>query len=246
MNALQMVNELVSRTSNKEVSSFGGVGSDSAIALRKINLAQQMICTAYPFSWMQKTTPGTITAVAGTAVYSLASDVAHLIVAKHTYNGGGWIKVIDRQTLEQYRPRRTDTAQRNIPTHMTGAGAVLSGTAYLQQAEIWPIPDANFDAQTITYYYTFVPTDLANTTDVSIVPLDYHWLVLDMAETLWRTGAVRVGGDQNQIDLFSIADARAKAGLAKLISRESQLGAQNMSWEPDSPVIDNGGNVMFW
>jgi hypothetical protein len=239
LTALQMVNELLSRFGLKEVSSFGTTGSDSAVALRKLNMAQQMISTAHPFAWAEKTTPGTITAVNGTSTYALASDVAHVIAAKHEYNGGAPVYVVDRRTLEEYRSKRSDSSQRNVPTHMTtkGVSQASASSVPLLQVELWPVPDANFNGQSISYFYTFILSDLANTTDISLIPGDYHWLVIDLAETLWRTGPIRVGGDQNQIDLFSIANGRFQQGLKKLISRDSAIGAQTMTWGLDEPGL---------
>jgi len=240
LTALQMVNELLSRFGLKEVSSFtGGVGLDSTIALRKLNIAQQMISTAHPFSWAQKTSPGQITAVAGTSTYTLAADVAHLIAGKHHYGEGGFIEVVDRETLERYRPKRSDSSQRNIPTHMTtlGVSQASVSSSPLIQVELWPVPDANFNGQIIYYHYTYILSDLSGVNDISLVPGDYHWLLIDLAETLWRTGPLRVGGDQNQVDLFSIADTRFQKGLAKLISRESLIGAKEFTWVQDQPGI---------
>lgn len=237
MNALAMVNELLSRFGLKEVGTFGGTGTDSNIALRKLNLAIQQICTSHPFSWLEKTTPGTITAVQGTSSYTLASDVAYLLTAKHTYNGGGWIDVVSRETLEMYRPKRSDTGQQNIPQFMTTGGKTLSGSDWIWNVEIWPPPDALFAGQVVSYYYTYIPSDLSATSDVSIIPPDFHWLPIDFAEILYRVGPIRVGGEQNQVDLFSIASNRAKQGLAKLISRESSIGAKTITWETGSPVI---------
>lgn len=240
MTALQQVNELLSRFAEKEVSSFGGVGTASYTALRKLNLAQKMIVTAYPWTWAEKTSPGQLTAVAGTSTYQLASDVAHLIAAKHNYGSGDFIRIVGRKTLEQLRPDRADSSQRNIPKWMTTLGSYQSAvsSAPQLQVELWPVPDTNFDAQIIYYYYTIIPTDLANTTDVSIIPGDFDWLAIDLAETLYRTGIMRkADADGSQINLFQIADARFKDGLAKLIARESAAGASEVTWEPEQPNI---------
>jgi hypothetical protein len=238
--ALELVNELLSRFGLKEVTALGQT-SDAILALRKLNIAQQIVSTKHPFVWAEKNTPGTLTAVAGTNIYSLASDVAHLIVAKHTYEGGGDIKVIDRATLEKYRADRTQTADRGTPRFICIAG-VLQATAAdtpLLRAELWPVPDANFAGQSISYYYTFKLAALTGATDISLIPGDFHWLLLEIAESLYRRGPIRVGGDgaQSQIDLFTIAENKAAQGMKDIISRDSALSTSEMSWEPEDPNI---------
>lgn len=238
--ALQMVNELLSRMGLAEVSAMGET-ADATTALRKLNIAQQMISTEHPFIWAQKNTPGTITAVDGTSIYSLASDVAHLLVAKHTYNGGGWIKCVDRATLEMNRSDRSQSTDRNTPRYMTPAGvlqALASDTPVLR-AELWPVPNSSFAGQLISYYYTFKLADLSAATDISLIPGDFHWLILEFAETLYRRGPIRTGGDgaQSQIDLYSIASDNAKNGMRKLISRDSALTGGEMSWEQNTPDL---------
>lgn len=238
--ALQMVNELLSRMGLAEVSAMGET-ADAITALRKLNIAQQMISTEHPFVWAQKNAPGSITAVDGIDIYTLASDVAHLLAAKHTYGGGGWIKCVDRATLEMNRSDRTQASDRNTPRYMTAAGvlqASASDTPVLR-AELWPIPNAAFAGQIISYYYTFKLADLAAATDVSLVPGDFHWLILEAAETLYRRGPIRTGGDgaQSQIDLYTIASENVKQGLRKLISRDSALTGGEMSWEQNAPDL---------
>lgn len=238
--ALQMVNELLSRFNLKEVATLGQT-AESTTALRKLNLIQQIISTAHPFVWAEKNTPGTLAAVDGTNIYALATDVAHLIVAKHTYQGGGSIKVIDRATLEKYRADRSQSTDRNTPKFMTTAGvlqASASNTPALR-AEFWPVPGADFDGESITYFYTFKLADLAADTDISLIPGDFHWLLIEGAETLYRRGPIRVGGDgaQSQIDLYTIADNKFREGLARLISRDSAVGSSEMAWENEDPEI---------
>jgi len=232
LTALQMVNELLSRFGDERgVSNFSE--PKGATALRKINIAINKIATHYPWSWLAKTTPGEITAVEGTSIYNLAADVGFLIAAKHHYGSGGVIDVVDRATLERYRPDRADSTQRNVPTHMTTAGRTQSGSDWLWRAEVWPVPDANFAAQTIYYYYTYIPSDLSGTTDVSVIPSDYHHIAVDIAELLMRRGPVRVGGDQTQIDLYAAIDGEIKRTLASLVSRESSFGAKEQAWDID-------------
>jgi hypothetical protein len=234
--ALQLVNEALSRFGLKEVTTMGQT-ADATLMLRKINLAQQMIATAHPFVWALKNDPGQITAVAGTANYNLATDVAHMVAAKHVYQGGDPIKVIDRATLEQYRSDRSQSADRTTPRFLAPSGvyqATVSDTPQLR-VEMWPVPDSNFAGQIIYYYYTFKLTDLSGATDISLIPGDFHWLIVEVAETLYRRGPIRTGGDglQSQIDLFAIADKKAKEGMARLISRDSAVSGSEFAWEAD-------------
>lgn len=237
MNALTMVNELLSRFGIPEVTSFGSTGSDSVIALRKINLALQKIYTTHPFKFLHKTSVGSISSVAGTSTYSLASDVKQLLIGKHAYQNGGWLHVVDRQTLETYVPKRSDTSQRNVPTHMILFGKTQSGSNWLWQVELWPVPDSNFGGQTISYYYTIVPSDLSATTDVPILPDGFHWLAIDMAEMLFRRGPLRIGGDQNQIDLYQAVSNDVEKGLAELIRQDSISGMDEATFEVDRGAI---------
>lgn len=233
MNALQLVNELLSRFSLSEVGSFsGGTGSDQNIALRKVNLAIQQICSAHNFKWLHKTSVGSITTAAGTSTYSLASDVNQVVAAKHEYQDGGVIQVVDRATLELYRPDRADSSQRNIPTHMATFGKTQSGTDWLWQVEVWPVPDANFSTGPIYYFYTITPADLSATTDVPIVPTQFHWVIVECAEMLWRRGPLRVGGDERQIDLYQAADAAFRRGMEQLIALDVVSGTEEAHWEP--------------
>lgn len=237
MNALSLVNELLSRFALKEVSVFGATGSDSNIALRKINLALQKIYTKHPFKFLHKTSTGSIATVAGTSTYSLASDVKQLLIGKHTYQNGGWIHVVDRQILETYVPKRSDSSQRNVPTHMCLFGKTQSGSNWLWQVELWPIPDSNFGGETISYYYTIIPADLSATTDVPVLPVDFHWLAVDLAEILMRRGPLRVGGDENQINLYQAALIETERGVAELIRQDSVSGMDEGSWEEDRSAI---------
>lgn len=241
MNALQQVNELLSRFNEKEVASFGAVGTASYTALRKLNMAQKMIITKYPWTWAEKTSPGQLTAVAGTSTYQLASDVAHLLIAKHNYGEGDFIRIIDRKSLEQLRPDRSNSGDRNTPKWMTTLGSYQSAVSAAPQlqVELWPVPDTNFDSQIIYYYYTVIPTDLSNPTDISIIPGDFDWLAIDLAEMLYRTGRMRAQDADmgSEINLFQIANQRFQDGLAQLIARESAAGASEMTWEPEQPSI---------
>lgn len=232
--ALQLVNELLSRFSKAEVAALGG-SAEATLALRKINLAQQMISTYHPFVWAMKNSPGQLTAVAGTEFYNLASDVAHVIAAKHQYGGGAPIKVIDRGTLEQYRADRSQSGDRTTPRFMAPAGVYQASVSDTPQyrMELWPVPDTNFASQVIYYYYTFKLADLSAATDISLIPGDFHWLIIEMADTLYRRGTIRASGGavQNEIDLFRVADDVAKRGLAKLVSRDSAVSGSEFAWE---------------
>ena len=237
MNALSMVNELLSRFNLKEVSVFGGVGTDSNIALRKINLSLQKIYARHPFKFLHKTSAGSITAVNGTASYPLAGDVKQLLIGKHTYQNGGWLHVADRQVLESYVPKRSDSSQRNTPTHMILFGKTQSGTSWLWQVELWPVPDSNFNGQVINYYYTIVPSDLSATTDVPILPEDFHSVAIDGAEILMRRGPLRVGGDENQINLYQAVVNDYEKGILELIRQDSISGMDEGSWEDNRGAI---------
>ena len=238
MNAVTLVNELLSRFGLKEISSFGGAtGSDQIVALRKVNLAIQMICGRHPFQWLHKTSTGSITAVAGTATYSLNSDVKQLLAAKHTYGNGVWLKVMDRQTIEIVKPDRSDSGDRSTPTHIILFGKTASGSSWLWQVELHPVPDTNFDAQVISYYYTIVPTDLSATTDVPIIPDDFHWLIVDQAELLWRRGPLRVGGEQSQVDLYLAAQESVLEGMRQIISQDNVVGHGEAIWGTNEPSL---------
>ena len=231
MNAIQMVNELLSRFALDEVGSFGGTGSDSLKALRKLNLALRQIHSEHPFKWLHKNSVGTITAVNGTATYTLASDVKQLLIGKHTYQNGGWLHVVDRQTLETYVPKRSDSSQRNTPAFMIPFGRTQSGSNWLWQVELYPVPDSNFSGQMVDYYYLFTPSDLSQATDVPIMPEDFHYVAVDYAERLWRRGPLRVGGDQSQLDLYTAIDRECNKGLNRLIASDSVGGMSEASWE---------------
>lgn len=233
MNALQLVNELLSRFSLSEVSSFGDTGSDSAIALRKINLSIQQICGFHDFKWLHKTSVGSITTAAGTSTYTLDSDVNKLIAAKHEYQDGGGIQVVDRSVLELYRPDRADSSRRNIPTHIALFGKMHIGTDWLWQVELWPVPDSNFGAGPVYCYYSILPTDLVLTTDVPIIPMPFSWVILEGAELLWRRGPLRVGGDERQIDFYTAADLNFKRGIEQLIAQDVMTGTEEAHWEPE-------------
>lgn len=238
MNALELVNECLSRFGSREVASLG-LTNEATLMLRKINLAIKEICTSHPFNWAEKNSPGELTAVDGTSVYTLATDVAHVLALKHVYQGGDWLKPENRATFEQQKADRSQSADRSTPRLFTTAG-VLQASASDTPAirlEMWPVPDANFDAQIMYYYYTFIPTDLSAATDIPIIPLDFHWLIVEKVETIYRRGPIRVGGDglPSQIDLFAIAERKFKEGLARLISRDSAVSGSDFSWQDQNP-----------
>lgn len=234
MNALQLVNECLSRFGQKEVSTIGQT-AESTLMLRKVNLAINEIVTAHPFIWGQKNDPGQLTAVAGTSTYTLATDVAHVLSIKHVYGGGGWLKPENRITFEQRSPDRSQTADRSTPQLFTSAGVLQAAASDTpaQRIEVWPVPDTNFNGQIMYYYYTFVPTDLSAATDIPIIPTDFHWLIVEKVETLYRRGPIRVGGEglPSQIDLFVIAERKYKEGLGRLISRDSAVSGSELTWQ---------------
>lgn len=238
MNTLQLINECLSRFGEKEVAALGET-AEATLMLRKVNLAIQEICVAHPFVWMEKNSPGELTAVAGTSVYTLATDVAHVLAMKHVYQGGDWLKPENRATFEQQKADRTQSADRTTPRLFTSAGvlqASASDTPALR-VETWPVCGADFDGEIIYYYYTKTPTDLSAATDIPLIPLDYHWLIVEKVETLYRRGPIRVGGDglPSQIDLFAIAERKVKEGMARLISRDSAVVGSDFSWQEQNP-----------
>ena len=235
MNALQLVNELLSRFGLTEVTSFSGtVGADSTVALRKLNIAQQMICTKHPFSWLEYSETGSFASAEGTSTYTLTSPttaISRFLVANHQYNGGGVIEVVDRITLEQYRPSRSDTTDRGVPRLLATKGKTFSGSTWDWNVELFPIPDSAFGGQTIYYFFLREGSDMSATTDIPIIPIDFHPLLLDQAELLYRTGAVRVGGDQNQVDLFSAVASRVAEGLRGLKAADGSWGSKTQMWD---------------
>lgn len=240
MNALQLVNEVLSRFGEKEVTAFSDT-EEAQLILRKVNLAIYEITTAHPFLWAQNQDPRLIPAIEGQSTYRLFTDVAHVLIIKHQYNGGGVIKPIDRATLEEYRSDRSQTTDYGTPKYFTTSGVYqeTSDALVMPRIEVWPLPDSNFANQYMYYYYTRTPTELSYVTDVPFIPLDYHWLIVEKAESLYRRGPIRVGGDglQSQIDLFSIAEAKYEKGLANLISRDSALSSSEFSWQLDAPSL---------
>jgi hypothetical protein len=213
--------------------------SDSANALRKLNIVQQMISTVHPFVWAEKNSPGTISAIDGTNIYNLASDVAHVIAAKHTFDGGGFIKFVDRATLESYKPDRSQAADEGTPKFITTAGVLQSAQTDtpVLRAELWPVPGSDFDGQSISYYYTFKIPDLSLDSHVSLIPGDFHWLILEGMEELERRGPIRSPDGVSQIDLYAIAAANFKRGLAELISRDSAVSSKDWTWENNDPYL---------
>lgn len=234
LNALVLINECLSRFGEKEVSALGET-AEATLMLRKINLAIQEICTAHPFVWMEKNSPGQLTAVAGTSTYSLATDVAHVLAVKHVYQGGDWLKPENRATFEQQKADRSQSSDRSTPRLYTPAGVLQSAVTDTPalRLEFWPVPDSNFASQILYYYYTKMHSDLTGATDIPLIPVDYHWLIVEKVETLYRRGPIRVGGDglPSQIDLFAIAERKFKEGMARLISRDSAVSGSDFSWQ---------------
>lgn len=237
MNALQLVNECLSRFGEKEVS-VATASAESVLMLRKINLAIQEIATSHPFNWAQKNSPGQLTAVAGTDIYTLATDVAHVLAVKHQYQGGSWLQPQDRATFEQQRADRSQSTDRNTPRLFTSAGVLQAAAANTpaQRLEFWPVPGTDFAGQVLYYYYTKIPTDLSAATDIPIIPLDFHWLIVELVETMYRRGPIRTGAEglASQIDLFAIADRKFKQGMARMIARDSAVSGSEFAWQDQS------------
>jgi len=207
--------------------------------LRKVNLAIKEISAAHPFVWAEKNSPGQLTAVAGTNIYALATDVGHVLAVKHQYQGGDWLKPENRGTFEQQKADRSQSSDRATPRLFTTAGmlqAAVTDTPAVR-LEFWPVPDANFASQILYYYYTFIPSDLTGETDIPLIPGDFHWLIVEKVETLYRRGPIRVGGDglPSQIDLFAIAEKKVKEGMGRLISRDSAVVGSDFSWQEQEP-----------
>lgn len=232
MNALQLVNELLSRFSLTEVTSDNFLtDADAIIALRKINLAIQQICTSHPFKWLREATPGEITAVEGTSTYQLDATVARVIIAKQTYEPYGVIKVISREALETLAPDRAETQNYNTPKYICPVALEDQGDGTLKwKYELYPIPDSRFAGQKVYYYYEKFITDLSAYSDRPIIPENFHWIIVELAETLMRRGTVR-SGDQNQVDLFTYALKQYQVGYRNLLLQDSDDHDAGTIWE---------------
>src|SRR3990167_2543823 len=213
LNALEMVNELISRFNLPSVTDFSS--QDAILALGKLNLAQNIISTSHEFPWAMSLTPGELTAVEGTITYNLTNtDVSRPISAKHNYNGGGVIRFVSRQTLETYRPDRSQTSDRGTTKVFCINGMVQSGNSWLFQVEAWPVPGASFASQIMYYYYQKVLAKLVSTADVSQIPDNFDWLLIDVANQLFMQGP---GRSEQTFDpnIFATLSEKIKKGLKK-------------------------------
>jgi hypothetical protein len=232
MNALELVNEVLSRFALTAVDSSNfATDADAIIALRKINLAVQQMATSHHFKWCRAATPGQITAVEGTSTYQLAAGVARVIVAKQTFEPGGVIKVITREALETIAPDRTDSNSYGTPKYICPVALEDQGDGTVKwKYELYPIPDSRFAGETVYYYYDNLISDMTTYDNRPIIPSHFHWVIVELAETLMRRGPVR-SGDQNQVDLFTYALKQYQLGYRNMILQDADDHDAGAIWE---------------
>lgn len=129
-----------------------------------------------------------------------------------------------------------DTFQPDINTTSNPTGYFLfgtdpkitSGNAKQEQIAFFPTPDALYNIQ---FRYFMIQSDLANTTDVPLIPVVYQNVVYDGVEWL-GCKYINDPDEDNKLEIF-------EAGIAQMIADESANG----DYFPILQASDGGGTA---
>lgn len=155
----------------------------------------------------------TVTTVASTETYSLASDVMRIYTVRNTTSSS---KVNPIRVLDFYKSYPNPTAT-GSPTlyRLSGLAQTSASSLPLYQVSLFPIPDAVYSLK-YTYYKRV--SDLSADADVPYIPVEYHELLCNYAASLFFT---RIG------------DARSESENTKF-----ENGLRDMSEALSSNVVE--------
>lgn len=172
-----------------------------------INDALQEVARRVPVPALRSST--TITAVPGTAAYSLPSDFLFLRSVVDTSTG---YSLTDIEQIEDYDEARYPTSS-GVPTHFIVQGS---------QVLLSPTPS---DARSFIVRYQSSPADIAGTTLIStLIPDDYAYLLVAFARArLFRFEDDPQMGDYWQAQ-FETSLAKLRGDLSRRTRRIRRVG----------------------
>ncbi len=178
----------------------------SSQATAALNEVQRRVAGMHRWPWLR--TDSTITLVAGTSTYSTPADWMHTIALY--ISGPSPANVDELEWLDHesftYEQLRNTQISGGVPMYWTGA--------YSAQIRVTPTPTA---AGTLRLVYQKTATDLVSGSDVSVIPVPYHdVLVLGacaiLAQRQARWDAAQAWGMQYENRLHEMM---AQTGLEK-------------------------------
>ena len=182
-------------------------------------------------------TVATSTLTAGTNSYTLPSGISRLKTVIVTPVGGFQTRPLLRWSVDKMLTMRSAAAGPGTNNGSVYAYAVVG----LNELEVYPTPQS---ADTVTFYYTKIPTVLAGDTDIPVIPEPYatECLVYGASADLAQfTGDPMMSFYQQ---LFEDSKQRFRAHLTRLRGRlTDQFEIQDDKlWPPHDPSVDVRGS----
>jgi hypothetical protein len=143
-----------------------GYASDTAAAqIILLNSSYRRVCAYRRWPWLESQT-ASIATVNGTSAYNLSTIADFLFLDAVRSEQGTNYYELEYKDPQTFRTLQHNYRDRSTPEYWTREG---------EQIKIWPTPDGIY---TLTIDYIKRPTDLANDTDVPLIPVNYRDILI--------------------------------------------------------------------
>lgn len=160
-----------------------------------LNLAQQNIITRY--TWQFLFQEDSISTVAAQDTYSLGTDVMHIYMLRDTTNNR---RISYATNLDFFKavPNPVSTGA-PYTFRIIGSRQAAVNTVASIQVVLYPIPDAVY---TVYYSYYMRVNDLSASSDISLIPVQFHELLVHYACKAYysREGDPRAVSHQDEFE----------------------------------------------
>jgi len=196
---LQLVNRVLKRIENTEISEVTTATGNALIISEMINEAQTVISNEA--NWQSLYTTRTFATVASTAFYDLATDFGKGIDLINTTSN----LILNECNIQDIDAFDSDASDTGTPTYYAIAG---------NQYRLYPTPSA---VETIRDRYYKVPTTLSANTGTSTLPLEcepciIYYTLARMHETMKENDE----GDRCQVQYQKFLEAAKKTNAVKI------------------------------
>lgn len=217
MNYLQLVNAVLRRLRESEVSTVQGSGNNNSYARLigdYINEAKQQVENSW--EWLALKQNLTVTTVAGTTEYTLA-NARHRFQLSYAYNDTAE-NTLTEMSIEQW------LEQNNLSTPPTGsvshfAYSGVDTTSDNVKIQVYPVPAS---VESLKFYGTVRPSNLVADTDTLLVP-DRPVILLAVAMAQEERGE---DSGQQSINAYQMA----KNALADEIALDAARQPEKTMW----------------
>ncbi len=197
---LQLFTDLKGRCSLTDDSTY------DTLLKQWLNAGQKAITRRYIWPFLQ--TEGTITTVASTETYSLASDVSYIYLLRNITSNRILTFISFSEFYHAY-PNPTGTGSPTL-FRLSGNSQTAISAVPLWQVSLYPIPG---DVYSIKYPYYRKLVDLSADSDISAIPDEYHELMVNYAASIYFESK----GDSRAIS----QNDRFESGLTDMAERLS-------------------------